>query len=113
MGEGRARGSAKTKCVIGPLVGLLHNIARLKSLILAPARISYVAAYIMNLIARVELEKTGYVSEYDPTIAEKPSQDISARFAELFVQEAHLSLHLAKHYQSTANLLPTYWDQQH
>jgi hypothetical protein len=85
----------KTPCVIIPLVGLRHNIARLKSLILAPARLSFLAAYIMNLSARVELEKTGKISEYDPTTATKPSQDISARFNELFEQERQKRVALA------------------
>jgi hypothetical protein len=84
-----------TASVIVPLVGLRHNIKRLKNLILAPARISFLGAYSMNLYARAELEKTGKISEYDPTVEMKSSQDISARVAELFVQESQKLLALA------------------
>jgi hypothetical protein len=85
----------KTPCVIVPLVGLQHNIRRLKSLILAPARLSFLAAYMMNLYARAELEKTGNVSDYDPTAEMKSSPDISARVAELFLQERQKLVALA------------------
>lgn len=62
-------------------------MARLKGLMLVPSQITLLVAHIINLTARVELEKTGGISAYDPSDDEKTPSDVSSRIVNLFLQE--------------------------
>jgi hypothetical protein len=101
----------KTTSLTGPLAGFLYNILRLKSLMLAPSRISFFVSLMMNLLARAELEKTGRVSEYDPAndVQELPA-DVSSRVAELFVEEVKKISALAETPAAAERRLKTFLD---
>jgi hypothetical protein len=79
----------KTKSLAWPFSGFWYNIFRLKNLMLAPSRTTHYVSYFTNLLARVELEKTGRVSVYEPDNAQQlPPPEVSSRFIELLMEES-------------------------
>jgi hypothetical protein len=78
----------KTMALTVVLLPFKHNLARIGTLMLAPASIGYFAGRLMNLNDRVELETTGKVEKYSPGSGEDPSEKHLKRVLELFLEES-------------------------